>query len=132
MMQELLKISSCSCEPVKVKLPPYVPSFLKKPLCPKRLLLQDIQGNNDFGPVPQHFAPGPARVEFPDAWAHYAPVRDYPQVQVDLADNLGRLARGYMDHPDSQVTQVDRVVRMEPGQARRFKVVITLEMSDAI
>ncbi|KAH9970311.1 hypothetical protein BGW80DRAFT_1562290 [Lactifluus volemus] len=67
----------------------------------------EIQGNNDFGSVPQHLAPGPPRAEFSDLWTHHAPVRDYPQV-----------------------VQVDRVVRMEPGHARRFKVVITLEMPD--
>ncbi|KAH9970320.1 hypothetical protein BGW80DRAFT_1447075 [Lactifluus volemus] len=92
----------------------------------------DIQGNNDVGSVPQNLAPGPGRAEFPDPWAHRTPVRDYPQAPVDSADNLGHLARYYMDHPDSQVTQVDNVVRMEPGHSRRFKVVITLEMPDAL
>ncbi|KAH9970318.1 hypothetical protein BGW80DRAFT_1331978 [Lactifluus volemus] len=92
----------------------------------------EIQGNNDFGSVPQHLAPGPPRAEFPDPWAHHTPVHDYPQAPVDSADNLGHLARHYIDHPDSQVTQVDRVVHMEPGHTRRFKVVITLEMPGAL
>ncbi|KAH9970324.1 hypothetical protein BGW80DRAFT_1254060 [Lactifluus volemus] len=82
----------------------------------------EFRGNNDFGSVPQHLAPGPAPAQFPDPWAHHAPVRDYPQAPVDSADHLGRLARRYIDHPDSQVMQVDRVVRMELGHARRFKV----------
>ncbi|KAH9970323.1 hypothetical protein BGW80DRAFT_1562296 [Lactifluus volemus] len=91
----------------------------------------DIQVNNDFGSVPQHLAPGPPRAEFPDPWAHHIPIRDYLQAPVDLADNLGHLARCYIDHPDSQVTQVDRVVRMEPGHTRRF-MVITVEIPDAL
>ncbi|KAH9970316.1 hypothetical protein BGW80DRAFT_1461429 [Lactifluus volemus] len=105
------------------------------PVKPQAIQVQvapDIQVNNDFGSVPRHLAPGPPRAEFPDPWAHHAPVRDYPQAPVHSADNLGHLARRYMDHPDSQVTQVDRMVRMEPGHARRFKVVITLEMPDAL
>jgi hypothetical protein len=101
-----------------------------KPICPQCPLLQEIQGNNDFGSVPQHLAPGSAQAEFPDPWAHRAPIRDYPQ--ADSADNFGRLARHYMDHPDSQVTQVDRVVRMVPGHARRLEVVITLELPNAL
>jgi hypothetical protein len=125
-------MARCSCKPFKFKLPPYVPSVVLKPTCSQRTLLQDIQGNNDFGSVPQHLAPGPARAEFPDPWAHHTPVHDYPQAPVDSADNLGHLARHYIDHPDSQVTQVDRVVHMEPGHTRRFKVVITLEMPGAL
>jgi hypothetical protein len=95
-------------------------------------LLQELQGNNDFGSVPQYLVPDPARAEFLDPWVRHTPVRDYPQAPVDSADNLGHLARRYMDHPDSQVTQVDRVVRMELGHTRRFKVVITVEIPDAL
>ena len=40
--------------------------------------------------------------------------------------NLRRLAGRYLNHPDSQVD----MVRMEPGSAGRYKVVIVLEMAD--
>jgi hypothetical protein len=91
-------------------------------------LLQEIQGHREnnfqFDYGAQLLVPGPARAE---AWAHNAPVRDYPP-----AENLGRLARRYLDHPNSEVTQVDSIVRIEPGHAHRYKVVITLEMPDAL
>jgi hypothetical protein len=90
---------------------------------PQHLLLQEIQGHNHFQVdyAPQLPVPGPTRAELTDPWAYNAPVRDYPP-----PDNLRRLARRYLDHPDSQVD----MVRMEPGHAGRFKVVITLDMAD--
>jgi hypothetical protein len=57
----------------------------------------------------------------------FAPVRGYP-----TGENLGHLARRYLDHPNSEVTQVDGIVCMEMGHAHRFKVVITLEISDVL
>jgi hypothetical protein len=88
---------------------------------PHHLLLQEIQGHNHFqiDYAPQLPVPGPARAELPDPWAYNAPVRDYPPV-----DNLRRLARRYLDN-----SQVD-MVRIEPGHAGRFKVVITLETAN--
>jgi len=44
------------------------------------------------------------------------------------AENLRRLASRYVHHPDSQVD----MVRMEPGSAGRYKVVIALEISDIL
>jgi hypothetical protein len=90
---------------------------------PQHLLLQEIQGYNHFQVdyAPQLPVPGPARAELPDLWAYDAPVRDYPPL-----DNLRRLARRYLDHPDLQVD----MVHMEPGHAGRFKVVITLDTAD--
>jgi hypothetical protein len=126
-MQELLKTSWCSRKPLKFKLLPYVPSFSKSiSMYPQHLLLQEIQGHNrpqvDYAPGPQLLVPGPSRAELPDPWASYdAPVRDYP-----LADNLRRLSRRYLDHPDALVD----MVRIEPGHAGRFKVVITLETAN--
>jgi hypothetical protein len=94
-----------------------------KPIYPQHLLLQEIQGDNHFHVdyAPQLLVPGPARAEHPDPWAYNAPVHDYPP-----ADDLRRLARRYLDHPNSQVD----MVRMEPGHAGRFKVVITLETAN--
>ena len=96
--------------------------FFFIPMYPQHLL-QEFQGHNHFRVdyVPQLLIPGPARAELPDPWAYNAPVLDYPP-----ADNLRRLARRYLDHPDSQVD----MVRMEQGPAGQFKVVITLETAD--
>jgi hypothetical protein len=90
---------------------------------PPHLLLQEIPGHNYFQAdyALQLLVPGPAGAELPDPRAYNAPVLDY-----QLADNLRRLARRYLDHPNSQVD----MVRMEPGHAGRFKVVITLDTAD--
>ncbi|KAH9958179.1 hypothetical protein BGW80DRAFT_1465457 [Lactifluus volemus] len=84
------------------------------PVQPQAIQVQvgpEIQGHNhfqfDYGP--QLLVPGPARAELPDPWAHNAPVRDYPP-----AENLGSLARRYLDHPNSEVTQVVITLEM-PG-----------------
>jgi hypothetical protein len=94
-------------------------------------VLQELQGHDhlqiDYAQAPQLLVPDPARAELPDPWAHNAPVPDYTP-----ADNLGHLARRYLDHPNSEVMQVDSIVRIEPGYAHRFKVVITLEMPDVL
>ncbi|KAH9968315.1 hypothetical protein BGW80DRAFT_1339041 [Lactifluus volemus] len=83
----------------------------------------EIQGYNHFqvDQALQLPVPGPAGAELPDPWVYNAPVRDYPP-----PDNLRRLARRYLDYPDSQVD----MVCIEPGHAGRFKVVITLETAD--
>lgn len=65
--------------------------------------------------------PGPTQAAFPNSSTHRASGVGRP-----VAENLRRLASRYIHHPDSQV----EMVRMEPGSAGRYKVVIVLEMAD--
>ena len=85
--------------------------------------MKDNQGNNSFGGASLGVVQGPTQAAFPDPLAHQNPGPCQP-----AAENLRRLASRYVLHPDSQID----MVRMEPGSAGRYKVVIVLEMSDFI
>ena len=83
--------------------------------------MQDNQGNHRLGYAPRGIVPGPAQTAFPDPSTHQQHGLGQPVVE-----NLRRLASRYVHHPDSKVD----MVRMEPGTAGRYKVVIVLEMTD--
>ena len=100
--------------------PPYVPTYLSCVHSQLRLSPQENQENDSFGYVPQGVVPGPTQA-LPDPSAHRAPAVGQP-----AAENLRRLGNHYVNHPDSQVN----VIRVEPGSAGRYKVVIVLEMAD--
>jgi hypothetical protein len=86
------------------------------------LLPQELQGYDNLGYAAPHVAPGhAAQIAIPDPWAHHAPPLDQPD-----GHNLRRLASVFLNHPDSQ----NILVRMEPGPAGRFRVVISFEMVD--
>ena len=76
-----------------------------------------------LGYAAQHVAPGPAQADYPDPWVEHVPAPD----QL-AAENLRRLANRFLRHPDTQI----EAVRMEPGPAGRFKVMISLETADFI
>ena len=80
-----------------------------------------MTGNDCVGYAPQGVVPSPTQATLPGPSAHRAPV----PAQA-AAENLRRLASRCVHHPDSQVD----VVRMEPGTAGRYKVVIVLEMTN--
>jgi len=101
--------------------PPYVPAYLSCVHSQLRLSPQENQGDDSFGYFPQGVVPGPTQAALPDPSAHRAPAVGQP-----AAENLRRLANYYVNHSDSQVN----VVRMEPGSAGRYQVVIVLEMAD--
>ena len=84
---------------------------------------QENQGSDPFGNALQgvQVVPDPTRAALPDSSVHRAPA-----LGQSTADNLRRLASRYLNHPDSQID----VVRMEPGSAGRYRVVIVLEMAD--
>jgi hypothetical protein len=82
---------------------------------------QENPGNDYFGHSPKGVVPGPAQGASSNPSTHLAAGVDQP-----AAENLRRLASRYIHHPDSQVD----MVRMEPGSAGRYKVVIVLEMAD--
>ena len=86
-------------------------------------LPQENQGNNlwGYGPQPQDVVPDPNQLAFLNL-----PVQQAPALGQPVAENLRRLASRYVHHPDSQVD----LVRMEPGPAGRYRVVIVLEISD--
>jgi len=85
------------------------------------VIFQENQGNDRASYAPQGVVPGPTQPTLPGPSAHRTPVLDQ-----QAAENLRRLASRCVHHPDSQVD----VVRMEPGTAGRYKVVIVLEMID--
>jgi len=87
------------------------------------LSLQDNQGNDPFGSAPQGVVEveGPTQAAFPGPLANQNPSLCRP-----AAENLRQLASRYVLHPDSQID----MVRMEPGSASRYKVVIVLEMAE--
>lgn len=85
---------------------------------------QDHQGNGSFGYVPHGAVRGPTQAVPPGPSAHQNTGFREPAAAGDLR----RLASRYLYHPDSQVD----MVRMEPGSAGRYKVVIVLEMSDLL
>ena len=70
----------------------------------------------------QHIVPGPAPTQaaFP---RHQVPAPGQPG-----AENIRRFASRYLYHPSSRVD----MIRMEPGAAGGFKVVIILEVSDVL
>ncbi|KAI0289539.1 hypothetical protein B0F90DRAFT_1793546 [Multifurca ochricompacta] len=82
----------------------------------------ELQGNGGFGYAPHYTAPVPTGA-FPNEWLHQAPVPSEP-----VAELLRQLASHYLHHPDSLVD----MVRMEPGNTGRFKVVITLQLADIL
>jgi hypothetical protein len=80
----------------------------------------DIE-RNPFGYVLQNNAPGLVLATFPHPFVHQTPIPNQAG-----AENLRRLARHYLHHPNAQVG----VVIMEAGAAGRFKVVIILASRD--
>ena len=86
-------------------------------------MLQENQGSDPVGNALQgvQVVPDPTRAALPDPSAHWVPA-----LGQSTAENLRRLASRYLNHPDSQID----MVRMEPGSAGRYKVVIVLEMAD--
>ena len=86
-------------------------------------MLQENQGSGPFCNALQgdQVVPDPTRAALPEPSAHQAPA-----LGQSKAENLRRLASRYLNHPDSQID----MVRMEPGSAGRYKVVIVLEMAD--
>jgi hypothetical protein len=66
----------------------------------------------------QHTAPGPAQ-----AWLDELPHQD-PVLNEPATEALRRLARRYLNQPNSQV----EMVRMEPAPTGGIMVVITLEL----
>ena len=84
---------------------------------------QENQGSDPFGNANQdvQVVLNPTRAALPDPSAHRGLALGQP-----TAENLRRLASRYLNHPDSQID----MVRMEPGSAGRYKVVIVLEMAD--
>ena len=85
--------------------------------------LQDDQGNSPFGYAPQGAIRDPTQAAFPGPSAHQNTGLREPE-----AGSLRQVASRYLYHPDSQVD----MVRMEPGAAGRYKVVIVLEMADLL
>jgi hypothetical protein len=84
-------------------------------------LLQEPHNADNCNNANPHVAPGLAQAAILDPLLHDALPPDEA-----AADNLRRLAIRFLRHPDSQVD----MVRMEPGAAGRFKVVISLETAD--
>jgi hypothetical protein len=84
---------------------------------------QENQNNGPFGHPPQGVVPGPIQAGF----AGPSTQRTHPYGQPTV-ENLRRLASRYVHHPGSQVD----MVRMEPGTAGRYQVVIVLEMVDLL
>ncbi|KAI0248288.1 hypothetical protein BJV78DRAFT_1237287 [Lactifluus subvellereus] len=82
--------------------------------------IPEIQGNGIFAYAPQGVAAGPDGA-LPDAWPDRVPAPGPPGAEI-----LRCLASYYLHHPDAQVD----MVRMEPGPAGRFKVMIMLEMAN--
>jgi len=99
----------------------YVPTYRFCVYSQLELSPQENQGNVSFGYVPQGIVLGPTQAALPDPSAHRTPTLGQP-----AAENFQRLANRYVNHPDSQVV----MVRMEPGSAGRYQVVIVLEMAD--
>ena len=85
--------------------------------------MSDWTFTQEFGYAAQNVVPGPAQAAFPDP-----PVQHVPALDQLAAENLRRLAIRFMHNPDTQV----EVVRMEPGPAGCFKVIISLEIADFI
>jgi len=85
--------------------------------------VQENQGSDPFGNALQgdQVIPDHTRAALPGPSAHRAPA-----LGQSTAENLRRLASRYLNHPDSQID----MVRMEPGSAGQYKVVIVLEMAD--
>ena len=98
-----------------------MPTYLLCVYSQLELSPQANQGNVSVGYVPQDIVPGPTQAALPDLSAHRTPTLGQP-----AAESFRRLANRYVNHPDSQVV----MVRMEPGSAGRYKVVIVLEMAD--
>ncbi|KAI0248281.1 hypothetical protein BJV78DRAFT_1156599 [Lactifluus subvellereus] len=84
------------------------------------LPVPEIQGNDIFAYIPQDATAG-LHGAFPDARPDQAPTLGPPGAEI-----LRRLASYYLHHPNAQVD----MVRMEPGPAGRFKMMIMLEMAD--
>ena len=82
---------------------------------------QENPGNDYFGRAPRDVVPGPTQAAFSNPSTHLA-----PNVGQPATENLRRIASRYIHHPGSEVD----MVRMEPGSAGRYKVVIVLETAD--
>ena len=86
-----------------------------------RIPPQGHQGDYRLGYHPRGIIPDPTQTTHPDPSTHQPHAPGQPVVE-----DLRRLASRYVRHPGSKVD----MVRMEPGTAGRYKVVIVLEMSD--
>ena len=80
------------------------------------------QEHDPFGYAPPHVAPGLVQDDFPHPFIHRIPTPD-PPAQAG-AENLRRVARDYLHHPDAEV----RMITMEAGTAGRIKVAAIFEM----
>ena len=116
-MSDLVK----SFESAKMPSSTCAPTYLSWISPNRTVLLQENQGNDRVGRAPQSIVPGSTQATLPGPSAHRGPV-----LSQAAAENLRRLASRCVHHPDSQVD----VVRMEPGTAGRYKVVMILEMTD--
>jgi len=85
--------------------------------------VQENRDHDHLGYAPQHVAPGPAQAAFHPPFVYQAPISGQLR-----EDNLRQLARRFLHHPDSRVN----IVRMRPGAAGRFEIVIVLEASDVL
>ena len=85
--------------------------------------MQENREHDRLEYAPQHVALGPAQAAFVPPFVHRAPTPDQPR-----EDNLQRLARRFLHHPDSQVN----MVWIGPGAAGRFEIVIVLDASDVL
>jgi hypothetical protein len=82
---------------------------------------QGRQGDYRLGYDPRGIVLDPTQTVCPDRSTHQPHAVGQPAVE-----DLRQLASRYVRHPGSKVD----MVRMEPGTAGRYKVVIVLEMSD--
>ncbi|KAI0293859.1 hypothetical protein B0F90DRAFT_1670705 [Multifurca ochricompacta] len=88
-----------------------------------------IPENDPFGYRPQRFEQEPPQVfPNPNAANPWVPHLQAPVLGVLEAEGLRRLAGRYLNNPDSYVY----MVRMVPGPAGRFRIIITLEMTDLL
>ena len=113
---ELLRVSPHNQKPL-LHQPPYVPTVFSENT---HLTFHFLKELDIFGYVDQRAAASPGLAHL-DEWPHQIPAFGEPATEI-----LRRLANRYLNLPE---TQVD-MVRMEPGQAGRIRVVITLELAD--
>lgn len=90
-------------------------------ICSQLDLSPQQNNNSGHGPRGAVLDPASYQAAFPRPSTHQTPVLGQPAVE-----NLRRLASRCINHPDSRID----VVRVEPGTAGRYKLVIVLESSD--
>jgi len=89
----------------------------------EQVIAPETQYNGPFCHPPQGVMPGLIQAGFADPSSQQA----HPSGQP-TAENLRRVASRYLHHPGSWVD----MVRMGPGSAGRYQVVIVLEMADLL